>query len=290
MKKTDLAYIAGLFDGEGNICISKERTGWVLRTQLWMTNEYLPNWLRFNFGGYLRRRKGTGENRKACWQWWTCSSGAVEFLRVITPYLILKKPHCQIALCFQDNRRHTNLPLKGQQGFQKLSSEEAALQETQHLSIKALNRTGRPKVTLSGDIKRRGKKIDVAYMAGLFDAEGTITIKDNPWCVIAQLTLTNHSIPYWFKLNFGGSIYHYRPFNKKHSESWRWSVYSQEALNFINSVYPYLILKKPHADVAIRFQAGLRTRGSGGALTEKERAVREAEHIIMQGLNKRGVK
>jgi len=134
------------------------------------------------------------------------------------------------------------------------------------------------------------KKTDLAYMAGLFDAEGTITISDSPWSIIASLALTNQSIPYWFKFNFGGSVYHYRPSNEKHSESWHWRVSSQKTLTFINSVYPYLILKKPHADVAIRFQAGLRTRGSGRALTEKERAVREAEHIIMQGLNKRGVK
>jgi len=134
------------------------------------------------------------------------------------------------------------------------------------------------------------KRTDLAYIAGLFDGEGTLTLSDNPWRIIACLALTNRSIPYWFKFNFGGSIYHYKPSNGNHSESWRWGVSSQKALTFIKSIYPYLILKKPQADVAIKFQAGLRSKGSGKALTEKEIAVREAEYIIMQGLNKRGVK
>ena len=61
-----------------------------------------------------------------------------------------------------------------------------------------------------------------------------------------------------------------------------------EALGFLKLIYPYLRLKKPQAEVAIKFQE-LGFRRSGHILVDKEWAITEAHRILMGNLNKKGV-
>jgi hypothetical protein len=137
MKKTDLAYMAGLFDGEGYAGIKKKndhRTNvvrYMPRAMIGLTNEYLPQLLKFQFGGSLYHRHSQG-NRKDLWMWEVSGSDAIAFLKVILPYLILKKPQAEILLKFNmiKGERNTYTPL------------DRILGETQSLKIKELNQRG----------------------------------------------------------------------------------------------------------------------------------------------------
>ena len=139
------------------------------------------------------------------------------------------------------------------------------------------------------------KRTDLAYTAGIVDGEGTIGIyriphKNGKASYILQVFVgnTNEWLIQWLRFAFGGSIV-YRPSleDSNHKPSWVWRLTANKALRFLNLVYPYLRLKKPQADLAIKFQSP--RLGQGHHPTEEQRAVEEAQKIIMHGLNKRGI-
>jgi hypothetical protein len=113
LKKTDLAYIAGLVDGEGCIYIDiggeKHRC---YRLHLVISNTYYPilEYIKEKLGGRIQRRSVVRGEKKACWglEW-----NAVEVAKVlglVYPYLKIKKAEAQVALLYQigrqDGRKH----------------------------------------------------------------------------------------------------------------------------------------------------------------------------------------
>jgi len=67
---------------------------------------------------------------------------------------------------------------------------------------------------------------------------------------------------------------------------WEWKLEAGKAMEFLKLVYPYLRLKKPQAEIAIKFQE--MRRGQGHHLNDEERAIAETQRIMMANLNKRG--
>lgn len=105
-KKEILAYIAGLFDGEGSITIQKRTNKnknsyhW-LRIQIANTNYDLIVWLQKMIGGHIVSHQGKSP-RKLCYIWLLVSNPAKEFLKLIYPYLIIKKSKTEIAIEYQN--------------------------------------------------------------------------------------------------------------------------------------------------------------------------------------------
>lgn len=116
MKKIDLAYTAGIIDGEGCINISR-RQGKHQSTRLQVsvvnTNEWLCQWLKMQFGGIVRSRRAYKPNHKPSYSWQLGHKKASEFLRLILPYLNIKKPNAEIAIAYQE-RQHMGRATKGQ--------------------------------------------------------------------------------------------------------------------------------------------------------------------------------
>ena len=143
MRKTDLAYAAGIIDGEGCIGISfhrqvrpnKSYTFYELQVRVNHTNEWLCQWLRFAFGGHVSPRNSQSMKRntwKPQWAWEIAARRALVFLELIYPYLRLKKPQAEIAIRFQRAKHH--------QGRKKMSTEaELAIIEAQKILISSLN-------------------------------------------------------------------------------------------------------------------------------------------------------
>ena len=111
MKRTDLAYVAGIIDGEGCITITKDKRptypGFQLRIQVNMANEWLPAWLRFSFGGSLREIV-VKENQQRQWAWIIQSNSAMQFLKLVLPYLKIKRSQAELCMEMQrakDTRR-----------------------------------------------------------------------------------------------------------------------------------------------------------------------------------------
>ena len=113
----DLAYTAGIIDGEGSIGIWKLGKGYRLTVEVEMCNKSVPQWLKDTFGGrygfYGKRGK-----YKCGWssRWDITDSKASEFLQLILPYLKIKKQQAELAIHYQNMKVTSQLLFKACQG------------------------------------------------------------------------------------------------------------------------------------------------------------------------------
>lgn len=95
------------------------------------------------------------------------------------------------------------------------------------------------------------KDTDIAWIAGLFEGEGSITIVNN--VVRVTIQMTDLDILQRVQDVFGGRIYSCSKQVDHHKDSWKWTITStKEALEFIQLIYPYLgNRRKTKADEAL---------------------------------------
>lgn len=135
----------------------------------------------------------------------------------------------------------------------------------------------------------------LAYIAGIIDGEGSIMIarkrsarSRGGWTYALTASVTNTSRPLidWLHQTTGlGHIaphFDARPENKS---AWLWSLWSREAQSLIEQVLPFLLVKRQHAELGLRFQSTMRLNGG---LTEEEWLERAKMHETMRLLNRRG--
>lgn len=104
MPNTEVAYLAGLMDGEG--CIYMERKAsrhsysYVLVVRV--TNEHKGALERCKekFGGslYTMSEADTEQNRKQIFQWSIKGKAAHEFLKTVVPFLVIKLEQAQLVI------------------------------------------------------------------------------------------------------------------------------------------------------------------------------------------------
>ena len=129
----------------------------------------------------------------------------------------------------------------------------------------------------------------LAYAAGIMDGEGSIQItKQKNSCMacgyrynlLIAVSNTKQELCQWLKDNFGGSCF---PSGKTKADNvvWHWQLGTLAAEKFLLAVYPYLILKKAKADVALTYRNMIQPRSiSGRRLTIEE--WNEIEHLRMK--------
>ena len=111
MRKTDLAYAAGIMDGEGSIGIycnssNPKSPSHRMRVRVTNTDRWLVNWLKASFGGTVGINKvRPGHNWKQMWYWTVSCHKAVGVLKDLLPYLHMKRPQAELAIEFQKTRR-----------------------------------------------------------------------------------------------------------------------------------------------------------------------------------------
>ena len=139
------------------------------------------------------------------------------------------------------------------------------------------------------------EKIDLAYIAGLFDGEGCIRIdraksKTSKTRIIhrvsCQLSMANAFIPKLFQFYFGGT-YGGKKVKKGYKPQWYWVVTSFTAEAFLKVILPYLKLKREEAKLALDFQKRIPPLGTHKIVTDDEFVLREANFILMKSLKKR---
>jgi hypothetical protein len=97
------AYFAGIVDGEGTICISKNNRSsgqLYLRILVVNTHEGILNLLKSIYGGSISTKKRYGVTHKKCGGWQVSSRKAEYFLLDIYEYLIIKKGQAELAFKF----------------------------------------------------------------------------------------------------------------------------------------------------------------------------------------------
>ena len=104
MNETEIAYIAGLFDGEGWISAKTQPRSFPLarriQTGIKMTTPAPLAFCARIFGGRVIPHK-TPSNWKQQYEWLLFGSKADTFLRLIEPYLIVKKDKANLAIAFR---------------------------------------------------------------------------------------------------------------------------------------------------------------------------------------------
>ena len=102
MKETDIAYLAGIIDGEG--CISMYQIsnghGKSVMCGLWIANtdKNLMDWLVENLGGSLNTRTSKKPQWKTSWVWAVYSQNMEDVLIRVLPYLKVKHTQAELAL------------------------------------------------------------------------------------------------------------------------------------------------------------------------------------------------
>lgn len=134
--KVLLAYVAGIIDGEGCIGIKtngSQKTGakFVIRVSIGHTSEWLISMIHMQFGGSLYLKYAGSEHHKPAWGWELSSRKAESFLKLILPYLQIKRPQAELALSFQ----HRKVP-----GHR--NEAQAAIDVANKIVMTAMNRKG----------------------------------------------------------------------------------------------------------------------------------------------------
>lgn len=104
MKKEILAYTAGIIDGEGCIGINRGRRKGEciyhsLKIECAVTDRGVIEWLHRTFGGstYFGKRP----NRKPYYRWLISSKEGESFLRLIYPFLRIKRNQARLVFAFR---------------------------------------------------------------------------------------------------------------------------------------------------------------------------------------------
>lgn len=128
--------------------------------------------------------------------------------------------------------------------------------------------------------------VTLAYVAGLLDGEGSIVIgvskpsasrgniAPSHWLQVG-ITNTDRGLIDWLLLTFGGHVSDnsHSPSRKKQRPCWAWRIMGNQAKTFLETLHPYLRIKREQAEIAIAFQterAGLCNRVGPQVLDRRE--------------------
>lgn len=137
----------------------------------------------------------------------------------------------------------------------------------------------------------------VIWAAGFFDGEGSVGLfRARAGGKVMTLRIrvgqkTRESLDR-FVLLWGGNIWH-RKASATQTEFYEWYMSSRPAYEVLLEMEPYLIVKRPHVQIARDFMSGVGIRGGhrgkgtgNGSLDdaeiEKRAALQEAMHILNQ--------
>jgi len=110
MKQVDIAYIAGLIDGEGYIGIKKDKgyqcqerktPGYHARIQIRMVDEPAIKFISESLGGWYYKEKPSCKNGRPLFCYQASDKRVEDILKTIIPYLRVKKESAQTVIEFR---------------------------------------------------------------------------------------------------------------------------------------------------------------------------------------------
>lgn len=107
----DLAYAAGIVDGEGCIMAKPDRrhvhgTNYQLTCKIEMAELETILWFQAKFGGGINKPKRSRSYFRQTYRWEICGKRCLEFLARIEPYMKGKKAQALVALSWPYTRNH----------------------------------------------------------------------------------------------------------------------------------------------------------------------------------------
>ena len=127
--------------------------------------------------------------------------------------------------------------------------------------------------------------------AAVIDTDGCIYIRKAKCVVTCIVRMTDGAIPIWLKQEYGGSICFRQPKLSQGVASrrpeWVWTIAAQLAEDFLNSILPFLLVKRRQADCALMLRK-LQGREFKTKLLEVKREQWEPYYHHMRELNSPG--
>jgi len=145
----DIRYIAGITDGEGCITIVKRSIAGVNGARfipvvvISMTDKAAVRQIHRRFGGTLYLKKANKPGHKPAWQWRITGHNLLNFLKAVSPYLLVKGTQAKLAMKLAKiqaaNRQGA---VKGEWGRRALSRELVVQRAAICKEIQRLNKRG----------------------------------------------------------------------------------------------------------------------------------------------------
>ena len=136
-------------------------------------------------------------------------------------------------------------------------------------------------------------QVGLAYLAGVLDSDGCIRISSNKVVhaqypthfAVVVVTNTNESLMSWLQAEVGGNVHSTTPRNANWKVRYDWRISGVNALDLIEAVLPYLVVKRTQAGVVLKMRQLV---SSGNRLTLELVERREQLSQQIGVLNKRG--
>lgn len=110
MSETELAWAAGLFEGEGTVRINKPspRNWGTLCVSVTNTDVQVLEWFQARWPGHMKPVRGLRPDQKDAWTWVIAARKAATFLEEIRPYIVRDAVRARIehGLDFQGQKRN----------------------------------------------------------------------------------------------------------------------------------------------------------------------------------------
>ena len=94
-----------------------------------------------------------------------------------------------------------------------------------------------------------------AYLAGIIDGEGTITLtrlhKNQTPSPVVSVSNTHLPLLQWIRERAGGAISSKNRSKPHHTISYVWSIRHDKAIHLLKEIKKYLLIKKKHADLVV---------------------------------------
>ena len=152
VSKEDLAYIAGLIDGEGSIVITKARRSnpkykcphYILLVTCTNTHLGVLEWLNTKYASSKAFRKREREGWRTAYEWHSSAKMALGFLKLIRPWLKIKSEQADLAIEFQTNKMSDrSFTSSGKKNGNTLSLETLKKREIVYQKMHFLNTGGK---------------------------------------------------------------------------------------------------------------------------------------------------
>ena len=144
MDESDLAYAAGIIDGEGSISIferpqhkGNRNPSFRLSIRVSMTDPVVPYWLKEQFGGSVAYKEWANTKWKPVYTWTFVARKAYELSLELLPHLKTKRQQAELAI-----RLYEGGPFGGSQHGRRLPEDELARRRALKDEIQALNHRG----------------------------------------------------------------------------------------------------------------------------------------------------
>lgn len=276
----DLAYIAGLFNGEVALGIHHTGRSYSLSMTYMKTNYDILKYISNVFGGKVRQVKPQPCYKSKVWQWSIGAGNAYRVLMKIYPFLRIKQEAAAICIEFferfwqgrsgkprlvSDSRRAIGAHYMAQlQGYQSKpgSGKKSPLS---HMEIKQRRIISTPPRYTKEIAKPKNyflpyvsvPELNLAYIAGLLDAKSSFIIyklNNRPsYLLEVNCRKTDYNTLQYLADIFGGRVRLASPSTGNRPDVWLWKLVSKNAYSLLRHIYPFLRVKKRAAEICMEF-------------------------------------